>query len=98
LIGVALAIVRKEKASWWTLLPIGLSQFLVVLSGLFHGQFTATEWVLLPFLALQLGLSIFIAVRCRKSHVAAILLGWFSFSYALYAALIAAMAFADSWI
>ena len=49
-------------------------------------------------LEFQLGLSIFIVVHCRQSRVAAIFLAWFSFSYALNSALIAAMVFADAWI
>jgi hypothetical protein len=83
--GIALAVVKRETGVIWAVLGVILSHILMSLTGLMSGL------VFLPFLAVQLGISILVVGSSKRSPLAGALIAWFNISYALAAAFLAAM-------
>jgi len=96
--GIVLAVRQRSRASLLFLIPLLLSEAFVAAAGALRGQVSSPTFILLAFLGVQFVLSAGLAVRLSGARAAGLLLGFFSLSYALFAAFVAAMAFTDSWV
>jgi len=77
----------RDRRLWWFALPIAAIQLLVGLFGWTNGD----EWVVWSFLTVTLLLPAFLVYRLRGVRAAAALLWVFVLSYALVAAIVAAV-------
>jgi hypothetical protein len=85
--GVVLAVVKRETGPIWAVLGAFLSHGLVASAGLLGNN----SLVFVPFLALQLLISIGVILTSHRSVAAGALVAWFNITYALAAAFIAAL-------
>ncbi|MEM6743546.1 MAG: hypothetical protein AAF676_07395 [Pseudomonadota bacterium] len=99
-LGVVWGLGTRERRLWaFAWLPLG-AQALVVIAGLFRGQFAGDGVMptLAVFLLLQAIAALRLIVQLAGARGPAALLTAFSLSYALFAAFVAGMAFSDSWV
>ncbi len=85
--GAILALVKRETGVIWAVLGVFLSHALVISLGLLGNH----SLVFLPFLALQLLISVVVIRSSHQSVLAGVLVAWFNVTYALSAAFIAAL-------
>ena len=96
--GLILALVKREPA---VLLAVGaflISHAYVAIAAFFRGQYSDSGPSLIAFLVVVAALVVFMIVRARASRLAAILVGWFTVTYALFSGFVGSMAFADVWM
>jgi hypothetical protein len=86
-LAVGLAMVRREARLWWMLLPVLVSQALVLFAALMIGVSDALLPSMIVFAAAEFVLIGFAIYRCRASRLAGIFGGWFALSYFYVAAL-----------
>lgn len=100
LLGVALGIRRREARLLWFLLSPTLSQVYLVVAGLFRGQLSGGPLALVfgIFMAAQLVLLSVLLFRLCGARLPGAALSVFGISYALFAAFVAGMSFADDWL
>ncbi len=98
--GVILWLRNRRKELLLFLASPLASLLLVFASGVFRGEFRgdAAMPILIAFLIAQAAFLCFALYRCREAWRTAGLLAYGFAAYALFSALIAAMAFADQWI
>ncbi len=100
LAAVVLWIRNRRKDLLVFLASPAASLLIVFVAGIFRGQLegvVATP-LLVGFLAVQAGFLGFSFYRCRTAWRIAAPLAYGFFSYALFSALVAAMAFTDTWL
>jgi hypothetical protein len=98
LVGLVLALYRRERNALWALLPFALSHIFVFITGTMRGAAAGITPLLVLFVVVQVPLSVWILIRCRGSRVAGLFLCWFSLTYAALAYLVGAMSFTDTWL
>jgi hypothetical protein len=91
---------RRERKLVAFLIPATASELLVAIAGALRGKLTegAADVPLLLFIGLQLALATYLVRMTEDARRAAIFLALFSVTYALFAAFVAGMAFADTWL
>ena len=99
-VGVALAVIRREKRLVAFLIPFLASQVLLVLAGLSRGRVAqgTADTILYAFLGMQAILAAVLIWRFRDARLAAAALAIFSLCYALFASFVATNAMANSWL
>ena len=99
-VGLILAVIRREWRLTAFLVPFFASQILLVIAGLTRGQVPqgSADIILYAFLALQAVLAGILIWRFRDSRLAASALAVFSLCYALFASFVATNAMANSWL
>lgn len=80
------------------LAPVLVSHAYVAIAEYFSGRLPDYGPAFWAYMAIVLALVAFMIIRARSSRVAAVLVGWFALSYALFSGFIGAMAFADNWM
>jgi hypothetical protein len=93
-IGSIVGVVKRQWRLLIFLLPTALSQIYVAVAGWFRGKPKGGA-SLLVFLVLQLVFIVYLVYRSKGARPAAIALALFCIAYALFAAFIAGMAFAN---
>lgn len=99
-VGIILSLLTRDRRLLLFLIPAGLSQLLVAIAGAFERQLS-DPWLgplLLMFLAAQLLMSLYLIYKLEEVRRAASALSVFSFTYALFSAFVAAMAFSGDWL
>jgi hypothetical protein len=96
--GLAFAIAGREPSILWGLVSVAASHLLVSVAGLFRGQLEDSGLVFLGFLFAQLVGLVYMVFVSHESRRAGLCIAWFCGTYALFAAFIASMSFADSWL
>ena len=98
--GVALGIRKREKSLWKFGFPFLASQVLVAVAGFLRGEVDSSQSpiVLLTFMAVILGWSLFLVYKAKGARIPALLLAVFTVSYASYASFVSWMSFSDTWM
>ena len=98
--GVFVWIHSRRKDIFLFLLSPLASLLVVFVSGLFRGALTdeAATNLSIAFLAVQAVFLVFAIYRCRTGWRTAVLIAYGFAAFAVFSALIAVMAFVDSWI
>lgn len=98
--GVAVGVVRGQVRLLWFLAPLALSFAHVALAGLFHDRVRglATLVVSLVFACVELASIGFALVRAKGGLLAAVPIAAFCLVFALFTAVVAAMAFSGEWL
>jgi hypothetical protein len=99
-VGLILAVIRREWRLTAFLVPFFASQVLLVIASLSRGRVAqgSADIILYAFLALQALLAAILIWRFRDSRLAASALAVFSLCYALFASFVATNAMANSWL
>jgi hypothetical protein len=99
-VGLFAGFSRRTRALLLFLCPLILSEVYVAIAGFNRGRLrgNASALPLCLFFLAQIALLIYILYKTRKILSASIGLSIFSVSYALFAAFIAGMSFADDWL
>ena len=100
LVGLILAVIRREWRLTAFLVPFFASQVLLVIASLARGRTaqSSADIILYAFLGLQAVLAAILIWRFRDSRLAASALAVFSLCYALFASFVATNAMANSWL
>ena len=85
--GTILAVVKRETGAIWAVLGVFLSHALVISAGLLGNP----GLMFLPFLVVQLIISIVVIRASHQSVIAGTLVAWFNVTYAMSAAFVAAL-------
>ena len=99
-IGLFVGLIQRRPDLFLFLILVAVSQGLVALAGFMRGMLSyeaSSSW-LLVFLGLQVIAAGYLVIRLRGARWAAAALAVFAISYALFAAVIARMAFIDVWL
>ena len=102
-IGVVVGLAKRATSLWLFLLLPAASQLFVAIAGFLRGAFqhdpnNVAGWVVCTFLLLQLVGAAYIVWRSAGARWPAAAIALFTSSYALFAAFVAGMAFADDWL
>ena len=101
LAGSIIGIVRRRRLQLLLLLvSVAVSETYVAIAGMLRGQVRGGASVapLCIFLGLQVCLLGLLIYRSKGARLAATALALFCLTYALFAAFVAGMAFADDWL
>ena len=98
--GVILGVRKRATFLWRFGLPVLASHALVAVAGFLRGALDAShvQIVVLSFMVVILGWSLFLVYKAKGSRIAALLLAVFSLSYAAYASFVSVMSFTDNWM
>jgi hypothetical protein len=96
--GIVWAILKREPAVLIVVAPVLVSHAYVAIAEYFSGQLPDYGAAFWTYIAVIVVLIVVMIVRARTSRLAAVLVGWFALSYALFSSFIGAMAFADNWM
>ena len=97
-VGLGLAFVFRSYKLLYFFLPFLFSEALLVFAGIFRGHVQDPNPINIPFLVAQFGILVYLVFRLKGARLPAVLLAIFSFTYALWAAFVAAMSFTDIWL
>ncbi len=98
--GVFMGLLQRGRALFLFLLSFLLSETFVAVAGSFRGGLRGNAG-LLPaglFILAQIALIVRVVYRTKQARAASLALTVFSLSYALFALIVAGMAFADDWL
>ncbi len=98
--GVILGVRNRARFLWHFGWPVLASHAFVAVAGFLRGALEASQVqiVVVSFLVVILGWSLFLVYKARGSRIAALLLAVFSLSYAAYASFVSVMSFTDNWM
>jgi hypothetical protein len=91
IVGVVLAIRRRERFALFALLPVGMAHLYVTAASFFRGGLPDSSFLSSAFLLGELLFVGALIVYSRHSRLAAALIGWSCLAYAFVAALIGDM-------
>ena len=99
IIGIAIGIMRRNTGLCLFLIPLGISQSLIVVAGLQPGQVPdGGDNIIYPFMLVQGLLSGYLVFHQRRTFIAAVTLAAFTVSYAFWASFLATMFFRNIWL
>lgn len=98
LVGIILAITKRQLGLALFVLPFVFSQVFVTVAGFFRGRISNPEGLMLAFLIIQLLICGILIHRLKESRIAASALTLISLIYALFAAGVAQMSFTNVWL
>lgn len=99
-LGLVLAVSRRDKRLLWLLLPLLVTQVFLFAAGLLRDQVDGPilQWTLSGFLLAQIVLTVLLILRLKGARLPAAGLGVFGLSYAWTAQFIASMSFSGAWL
>jgi hypothetical protein len=107
-IGLALSFFQRRRELLFFLIPLALSELLMIIAGAMRGQghlgqaspvlVNFTNGGLFVFMAVQVAVSAYLLCLLKGARSAAAALAIFSVTYAAAAAFVAGMSFTDVWI
>ncbi|MEO8685550.1 MAG: hypothetical protein ABI414_12005 [Devosia sp.] len=89
-LGIGLAIWRREWRGWPFVLTLAVSQLLLPITAALDRRLLDPSWLVGAFLLLQLAASAWIVRSMKKSTIAGLMLAWSNMSCALILAVLAA--------
>jgi hypothetical protein len=99
-VGLAIGLYRRDARLFTFLLPVLLSQLLLLLAGIGAGRadVAAADLMLNAFMIVQCSLALLFVWRIDGTRMAATALAIFNLGYALFVAFVAANAMGTRWI
>jgi hypothetical protein len=96
--GSWVAVLRRERSVLWLAVPVALSHlYFGVAAMFFAGQVTDAGLAFWSFMIVELALVVAIVAYARSSRLAAILVGWFTATYALAAGVLTGSTLTGNW-